>query len=38
MIASRVKVEQFGEEVDQLRDAVERLEKRLDKLGAPGPE
>ena len=25
MIASRVKVEQFGEEVDELRDAVERL-------------
>jgi ubiquinone biosynthesis protein UbiJ len=37
MIASRVKVEQFGEEVDQLRDALERLEKRIGKLGTPGP-
>jgi ubiquinone biosynthesis protein UbiJ len=36
LIASRVKVGQFGEEVDALRDAIERLEKRIDRLGAPG--
>jgi ubiquinone biosynthesis protein UbiJ len=37
LIASRVKVEMFGDEVDQLRDAIERLDKRIDKLGVPGP-
>jgi len=36
LIASRVKLGQFGEEVDQLRDAVERLEKRIDRLVPPG--
>jgi ubiquinone biosynthesis protein UbiJ len=35
LIASRVKVEQFGEDVDALRDAVERLEKRVDRLRSP---
>jgi ubiquinone biosynthesis protein UbiJ len=38
LIASRVKVEQFGEEVDAFRDAVERLEKRIDRLGKPATE
>jgi ubiquinone biosynthesis protein UbiJ len=33
LIASRVKVESFVHEVAQLRDAVERLEKRIEKLG-----
>jgi len=33
LIASRVKVESFVNEVAQLRDAVERLEKRIEKLG-----
>jgi ubiquinone biosynthesis protein UbiJ len=37
LIASRVKVEMFGDEVDQLRDAIERLGKRIDRLGVPGP-
>ncbi len=32
-IASRVKVEGFVREVAELRDAIERLEKRIDKLG-----
>lgn len=33
LIASRVKVETFLREVAELRDAVERLEKRIDRLG-----
>ena len=33
LIASRVKVESFVREVAELRDAVERLEKRIEKLG-----
>ena len=33
LIASRVKVESFVREVGELRDAVERLEKRVEKLG-----
>lgn len=33
LIASRVKVEDFTREVSELRDAVERLEKRIDRLG-----
>jgi ubiquinone biosynthesis protein UbiJ len=33
LVASRVKVESFMREVAELRDAVERLEKRLEKLG-----
>jgi ubiquinone biosynthesis protein UbiJ len=33
LIASRVKVESFVREVSELRDAVERLEKRIDQLG-----
>ena len=33
LIASRVKVETFVREVGELRDAVERLEKRVEKLG-----
>jgi ubiquinone biosynthesis protein UbiJ len=37
VIASRVGVAQFGEEVDRLRDAVERLEKRIDRLGRRAP-
>ncbi len=32
LIASRVKVESFVHEVAELRDAVERLEKRIDRL------
>ena len=32
LIASRVKVEGFAREVSDLRDAVERLEKRIDRL------
>ncbi|MGE5617278.1 MAG: SCP2 domain-containing protein [Bacillota bacterium] len=32
MVASRVKVESFVREVAELRDAIERLEKRLDAL------
>jgi ubiquinone biosynthesis protein UbiJ len=32
LIASRVKVEAFARGVDELRDAVERLEKRIDRL------
>jgi len=36
LIASRVKVEDFVREVGDLRDAAERLEKRLDNLAAPG--
>ncbi len=32
LIASRVKVETFMRDVDELRDAVERLEKRIDRL------
>jgi ubiquinone biosynthesis protein UbiJ len=31
LIASRVKVESFVREVSELRDAVERLEKRLER-------
>jgi len=33
LIASRVKLESFAREVSDLRDAVERLEKRIDRLG-----
>jgi ubiquinone biosynthesis protein UbiJ len=33
LIASRVKVETFVREVAELRDAVERLEKRVERLG-----
>jgi len=33
LIASRVKVESFVREVAELRDAVERLEKRVERLG-----
>jgi ubiquinone biosynthesis protein UbiJ len=33
LIASRVKVEGFVREVSELRDAVDRLEKRLERLG-----
>jgi ubiquinone biosynthesis protein UbiJ len=33
LIASRVKVEDFVAEVSQLRDAIERLEKRIERLG-----
>lgn len=33
LIASRVKIETFLREVAELRDAVERLEKRIDRLG-----
>jgi ubiquinone biosynthesis protein UbiJ len=33
LLASRVKVDRFVREVAELRDAVERLEKRLEKLG-----
>ncbi len=33
VIASRVKVESFVREVAELRDAVERLEKRIERLG-----
>jgi ubiquinone biosynthesis protein UbiJ len=33
LIASRVKVRAFVQEVSDLRDAVERLEKRIEKLG-----
>jgi ubiquinone biosynthesis protein UbiJ len=33
LIASRVKVDAFVEAVSALRDAVERLEKRIDRLG-----
>jgi ubiquinone biosynthesis protein UbiJ len=32
LIASRIKVEDFVREVSELRDAVERLEKRVDRL------
>jgi ubiquinone biosynthesis protein UbiJ len=32
LIASRVKVEDFVREVGELRDAVERLEKRIERL------
>ena len=32
LIASRVKVESFVHEVAELRDALERLEKRIEKL------
>lgn len=35
LIASRVKVEAFVRDVSELRDAVERLEKRLERLEAP---
>ena len=35
LIASRVKVEMFGEGVDHLRDAIARLEKRIDRLVKP---
>lgn len=37
LIASRVKVERFAREVSELRDAVERLAKRIDRLEGPGP-
>ena len=33
LVASRVKVESFARDVAELRDAVERLEKRIEKLG-----
>ena len=33
LIASRVKVESFVREVDSLREAVDQLEKRIDRLG-----
>jgi ubiquinone biosynthesis protein UbiJ len=33
LIASRVKVQGFVQEVESLRDAVDRLEKRIEKLG-----
>jgi ubiquinone biosynthesis protein UbiJ len=33
LVASRVKVESFMHEVAELRDALERLEKRVEKLG-----
>jgi ubiquinone biosynthesis protein UbiJ len=33
LIASRVKIESFARDVSELRDAVERLEKRIDRLG-----
>ena len=33
LIASRVKVEDFVGEVSRLRDAIERLEKRIERLG-----
>ncbi|MBC8021685.1 MAG: SCP2 sterol-binding domain-containing protein [Burkholderiales bacterium] len=33
LIASRVKVEDFVAEVSRLRDAIERLEKRVERLG-----
>ncbi len=33
LIASRVKVEDFVAEVSRLRDAIERLEKRIERLG-----
>ena len=33
LVASRVKVEEFARAVAQLRDAVERLERRVEKLG-----
>jgi ubiquinone biosynthesis accessory factor UbiJ len=33
LVASRVKVEDFVAEVGELRDAVERLEKRIERLG-----
>jgi ubiquinone biosynthesis protein UbiJ len=35
LIASRVKVEDFVSEVSRLRDGIERLEKRLERLGNP---
>ena len=35
LIASRVKVEGFVREVSELRDAVERLEKRIERLEKP---
>ena len=35
LIASRVKVEDFVSEVSRLRDAIERLEKRIERLGNP---
>ena len=34
LIASRVKVEGFVKDVSDVRDAVERLEKRIEALGA----
>ncbi|HUL55704.1 MAG TPA: ubiquinone biosynthesis protein [Usitatibacter sp.] len=33
LVASRVKIEDFARDVAQLRDAVERLERRVEKLG-----
>ena len=33
LVASRVKVEGFGRDVSELRDAVARLEKRVERLG-----
>jgi len=33
LIASRVKVEDFAAEVSRLRDSIERLEKRIERLG-----
>ncbi|HXN15445.1 MAG TPA: ubiquinone biosynthesis protein [Usitatibacter sp.] len=37
LIASRVKVESFLQAVADLRDALERLEKRIDKFGTRAP-
>jgi ubiquinone biosynthesis protein UbiJ len=33
LVATRVKVEDFVAEVSRLRDGIERLEKRLERLG-----
>ncbi len=33
LIASRVKIESFARDVSELRDAVDRLEKRIERLG-----
>lgn len=32
LLATPLRIEEFGKEIDDLRDAVERLEKRLDRL------
>ena len=36
LIASRVKVETFVRGVSELSEGIERLEKRIERLGAPG--